>query len=223
MCSWGYNLSAGATAKYLFGQDHSKAIDYLDNTRLVAIKNPANMQPSAFLSIVTRILFQNRPKLKYVIAYADGYHGYRGTIYQAANYLYTGTEKMDMFWIPGYGVISGRSLGVVFKGNEARRNIAKIHPNMLKVRGYKYRYLRFRDPKTQKEMMKHARFQILPSSQIPKKEDMVVLAYPVNDDISTAKAYKSVEFRSESFVPYELRYQKVYRPGKKKESKLTNK
>lgn len=210
VATWGYNTSAGGTASYLFGS-HSRSIDYLDNLRLVAIANPVKMQPSAFLSIVQRLLFQHRPSLKYLVAYGDGYHGYRGTIYKAANWLYTGTEPMDAWWIPGYGIMSQRSISDVFKGKAAYTHMTRVHPTIKKIRGYKYRYIRFRDQRTQDEMMKYAQFQIRPISEIPEQKDMYIMAYAPRENITQAKKYPSVPFRSEVFVPYNLRMEKVFR------------
>lgn len=195
--TFGYNLSGGKSATTLFGDPQSFYYEYLDNLRFFTQQNHKGRKiqttPSRFLSFCCKQIFRFRPRCKYIIAYGDGLHGFTGTIYQAANFLYIGKNPVSIWYIPNYGLVSQRNLRVNRK--QSYDEIRKVHPDVKRVSAFNYRYLIFRDKETQDEKMKQARFKILPNSEVPKKEELKVIA---NDGTE----YSPQFFKDKPFMPY---------------------
>lgn len=72
--------------KGVCGPDHSKFV--LELNRLVLLDN----QPNEASFLVSRSL-KMLPKPRIIVSYADTAHGHVGFVYQAANFMFTGTTK----------------------------------------------------------------------------------------------------------------------------------
>lgn len=186
--TWGYNLSSGKSAQLLFGS-HSKQCDYYDNLRLLVLNNTV-MYASSFLSKCVKLLFAENKKLKYVLAYADGLHGFKGIIYQASNFLYIGKSKLQCWYLEDYGLISSRALQDYF-GTMAIPYVTKIYPQIKMIYAQKFRYIRFRQ---KDKLMQYAQFKVLPYSEIPKVPKIV----DHEGRIYNPEFFKHVAFRGAS-------------------------
>ncbi len=110
-----------------------------------------------------RFLKHNNPKIRLIVSFADQSQGHHGGIYQATNWIYTGTSGGANFYKIHGKLIHPRSIGA--KGLPQNINGAKkIDCNAKKVFvPGKHRYLMPLDKKMRK--------QILPLSQpYPKKQ-----------------------------------------------------
>ncbi|MDP1710876.1 MAG: hypothetical protein Q8K86_00260 [Candidatus Nanopelagicaceae bacterium] len=56
-----------------------------------------------FLSRVVKMLWCDKPLVKKIITFADTTHGHDGTIYKAANWVFTGETKPDYWYIDEHG------------------------------------------------------------------------------------------------------------------------
>lgn len=192
--TWGYNLSAGKTGITLFGKYSTNPHDYLDNLRLIVINPNKELQPSAFLSFCVKQLFKYRKELKYVVAYADGIHGFLGTIYQASNFKYIGKTQHALYWIPNYGLINFRSFRHAC-GTVRFEYLKRRHPNIQRLYGFNFRYIRFKDKQTEIDLMKHYQLKLPQPGEKPTKADLTIHS-------NTGNTYSPEDFKHVSFLPY---------------------
>jgi hypothetical protein len=207
IATYGPNLSNGKTANTLFQRPELRN-QYVDNLRLIVVKEGGKdityentntdqrlIQPSKFVSFCDKMIFKYRKDIKFIIAYGSGIHGFNGTIYQSANYHYTGTTETNWWYVPNYGLVSHRHM--VVGGRKDTATIKKAYPKAVNVYSYNFRYIKFRDQETKDELMKSATFQILSNKQVVKKEDIKIW-----DD--SGKIYEYDYFRKNgiAFMPY---------------------
>lgn len=197
--TWGHNLSAGGTATTLFGHPRTQFYEYLDNLRFFVKKVPdARITPSGFLSFSCKQIFKYRHRVKYLVAYASGIHGFHGTIYQASNFLYLGIKPTTFWYVPNYGLVSQRNM--IVNGKHAIEEVHKAHPEAFRVTAPNFMYILFRDNDTREQLMKEARFTIKPN-----KEANI----PIIIKGSNGKEYPATFFKKVSFMPYYLKTNKT--------------
>ena len=207
IATYGPNLSNGKTANTLFKRPELRN-EYVDNLRLIVLKqggidltyentntDQRLMQPSKFVSFCDKMIFKFRKDIKFIIAYGSGIHGFNGTIYQSANYHYTGTTETNFWYVPNYGLVSHRHM--VVGGRKDTATIKKAYPNAVNVYSVNFRYIKFRDKETKDELMKTATFNILSNKEVGNKEDI-----KIRDD--TGRTYEYDYFRKNgiAFMPY---------------------
>lgn len=120
--------------------------DCLTLTRLwLADELPRNSE-SRVLSAASRALRKNTT-VKFLIAYADPSQGHVGTIYQAANWLYTGlSEAMPLYDIGDGKARHSRSLSHAYGSHSVRHFSQHGVTVRLVPQARKHRYLYFLDP-----------------------------------------------------------------------------
>ena len=70
-------------------------------TRIALALHKASV--SKIVSIALRLLAQFNPGLRLIVSYADPFHEHLGIIYQAGNWVYTGTSSPDRAFIDQHG------------------------------------------------------------------------------------------------------------------------
>jgi hypothetical protein len=101
---------------------------------------------SRIVAISIRLLKKQSPGIRLVVSFADSDQGHIGGIYQAGNWIYSGSPKLDS-WIIHGKKIHPRSVVMKF-GTQAESEIKKIDPNARKTWGFKHRYLMPLDEET---------------------------------------------------------------------------
>lgn len=107
---------------------------------------------SKIVSIAIRFLKKTNPGLRLIVSFAD-YSGQNhvGTIYQAGNWIYSGSAKLDQ-WMINNKMIHPRSV-VAKYGTQAEKFIKeKVDKNAKKIWGIKHRYLMPLDVETSKKI-----------------------------------------------------------------------
>ena len=95
---------------------------------------------SKIVSISLKMLKKKCPGLKLVVSFADSDQGHIGSIYQAGNWIYSGSAMLDC-WIINNKKMHPRSV-VMKYGSQSESFIkSKIDKNAYKKWGIKYRYL----------------------------------------------------------------------------------
>lgn len=126
--------------------DGAEADDCLTLTRLwLSDLLPGNSE-SKVIGATLRGL-KRHTSVKFVVAYADPAAGHLGTIYQATNWLYTGTSQPTALLDLGDGVLQhSRSLAHAY-GTHSRAHFAAHGVEMRAVPQWpKHRYIYFLDP-----------------------------------------------------------------------------
>lgn len=138
ICSFG--MSAGPYLSLLAGEKNKKLV--IELNRLVLKHNRKN-EASYLVSQSLKLL----PKPKIVVSYADTDQNHLGIVYQACNFLFTGTTKQttDM---------------AVEEGKHARHGLK--NPQIRVNRSPKHRYVYIcADKKTKKDLLKDLTYPIL--------------------------------------------------------------
>jgi hypothetical protein len=122
---------------FSYGANHNMAKQYcLDQTECVELTRIAltihKTPVSKLVSIALKILHKKNPELKLIVSYADPEQGHLGSVYQAGNWIFTGTSLS--------------ALKVWYKGKWAHKKTvddAGINQEFLKKRVSepKYKYL----------------------------------------------------------------------------------
>ena len=144
ICSFG--MSASPNLSYIAGEKHKNKV--IELNRLVLKYNRKN--EASFL--VSKSLKQ-LPKPKIVVSYADTAQDHLGIVYQASNFIFTGTtkERTDM---------------AACEGKHPRHGMK--NPNLRMKRTSKHRYVYIcADKKEKKELLQDLRYPIL---QYPKRK-----------------------------------------------------
>lgn len=145
VCTFGSPASPSLVVG-IAGKEYAKNV--IELNRLVLRSNEKNMA-SAFISRCLNLL----PKPKIVVSYADSGQNHTGYVYQATNFLFTGTTK------PRTDIDTGEKHSRHYEGI---KDYSK-----RKIRTAKHRYVFFvGDKKQKKEMLKALKYPILP---YPKK------------------------------------------------------
>ena len=145
--------------------DGAESSDCLTLTRLWLSDDLPRRSESRVLGVVLRDL-RRETSVKFVVSYADPSAGHVGTIYQASNWLYTGTSLAMPLLDIGDGVPRhSRSLAHAF-GTHSRKYFAS---HGIKVRqipqAAKHRYIYFLDRSWRDRLR-------VPIQQYPKKESI---------------------------------------------------
>jgi hypothetical protein len=94
---------------------------------------------SRIIAIAIRMLKRTNPGLKLIVSFADTGQCHHGGIYQAGNWVYSGSANLDSWIIKGQKM---HPRSVVAKyGTQAEAAIKKIDPAATKTWGLKHRYL----------------------------------------------------------------------------------
>lgn len=161
LAAWGWGIVPRGTPNKLFGIKDPYI--YLELNRFFMIPGTPKYSESKFLNITAKILFNNLPKLKFLFTYAAGFQGMTGVIYKAAGWHYIGKQKMQGYHlIPGVGLVHDIAVYHRYgtKGGTLK-TLKRHYPDAVTLYGYNFCYMKFRDTKTQEEMMNIAKFEIL--------------------------------------------------------------
>ena len=146
----------------VFGTELKRSVTELH--RLVLLDEVPKNSESFFISKSLMLLKKDRPNYSAVLSFADSTEGHLGIIYQASNFLYTGTSGKATFYLDSTGRLRHpRQNGI---------NITKESANSkgwvaVKREGkFRYLYLLPDNKKHKKELVSKLRFSILP---YPKK------------------------------------------------------
>lgn len=159
--------------------------DYLEIGRMCMTEEMECNSESQMLSQAIRWIKKNYPSVKVLFTWADGMLGKCGYVYQAANFLYVGKSKTDIYLYDGCK-IHPRQTRMLFK-RDADDSRLSIRPNREQLAyygiehyaGYQYKYLTFLCGKLEKKyLLKEALFDCLP---YPKDNDLSWYKYNTDD------------------------------------------
>ena len=120
------------------------------------------------------------PKPKIIVSYADTAWSHVGYVYQATNFLFTGTTKKRTDMLAGDGKHSRHN-----KGDSTKRQI----------RSAKHRYVCFVGSKTEKKIMKNAlNYPILPYPKGDIQHYKIELDFDKNPNVLCYKKYTQMDF-----------------------------
>lgn len=94
---------------------------------------------SRIVSIALKFLKKQSPGVRLVVSFADSEQGHYGGIYQAGNWIFSGSVELDS-WIINGEKMHPRSV-VMKYGSQALAHVRKIDPRAHKKWGIKHRYL----------------------------------------------------------------------------------
>ncbi len=167
---WGWGITPTKTINKLFPGEYNAKI-YLELNRYFLLPGTPPYAESKFLSLTHKILFKNLPQLKFLFTYAAGFQGMIGTIYKATSYDYIGKHITRAYHnIPGVGMVHDIALYHRY-GEKCLSKFKKNFPTAVRIMGYNFSYIKFRDEKTKKAMMPNASFIIQP---YPTKADIEI-------------------------------------------------
>lgn len=115
----------------------------LELTRLALYDWAPRNSESRFIAESFRYLRRTKPHICILISYADGRHGHVGTIYQATNWIYTGSSTGDVVYLCD----DGRQL------HPRTIRPVDLPPGRWIPAGNKHRYVTFLGSKTQKRKL----------------------------------------------------------------------
>lgn len=125
----------------------------LELTRLALYDWAPHNSESWFIGQSFKHVIVQRPATRILVSYADGRHGHVGTVYQATNWIYTGSSTGDVV----YQCEDGRTLHPRTVGWK------DLPPGKWVPAGNKYRYVQFVGDKAQRrEARKNLRWSSLP-------------------------------------------------------------
>lgn len=105
---------------------------------------------SRIIAIAFKFLRSKCPGIRLIVSFADSDQGHHGGIYQAGNWIFSGSVRLDHWLIHGKKV---HPRSVVMKyGSQSMASVLKIDPQAKKVWGIKHRYLMPLDSKMQKQV-----------------------------------------------------------------------
>lgn len=143
--SWSLQCGLVGASKEQYKNPHCRAHDVYELNRLWMHDNMPKNSESRFVGWCLRELRKLRPKL-ILVSYADTKMGHTGGIYQATNWLYTGTS---LPWrdIRPEGFSDHRSVPKALRGEKIGRKRAwALDPSIPRVpRSTKHRYVWFSD------------------------------------------------------------------------------
>ena len=133
-------FSRGASSNLLkpYGLDQDEGCEL---TRIALTKHVAPV--SKLISIALKFLKKNSPKLRLIVSFADPTYGHNGSVYQAANWIYTGTTASSKEYLHNGKRLHTRQVSE--KGQNIqqgkRRKTFKPSECIVKVTEGKHRYL----------------------------------------------------------------------------------
>lgn len=149
VCTFGAPASA-SLVKGVAGEEWADKV--IELNRLCLVNNLPN-EASRLVGASLQLL----PKPLIVVSYSDKAQDHQGIIYQATNFLYTGTTAPHKDWaVKGMNNTHSRSLGHLFGGNATLEQIKEHFGEDFYYtdRSIKHRYIIFVGSKTDKKSMK---------------------------------------------------------------------
>lgn len=96
---------------------------------------------SQIVSYSLRLLKKDNPNLRLIVSFADPYRNHAGTIYQAGNWIYTGTSNAISHWImPDGTVLHSRAYNGRQFGSGARATLPTEAKKILMPPKHRYIY-----------------------------------------------------------------------------------
>lgn len=118
----------------------SYGIEMTECCELTRVALKSHRSPvSQIVAVALRKLKTFCPGVRLVVSFADTAQGHHGGIYQAGNWVFSGSANLDA-WIINGKKMHPRSV-VAKYGTQAESAIRKIDPDAHKVWGLKHRYL----------------------------------------------------------------------------------
>ena len=158
-----YWIKPAQTAKWVTG---SKKDEFLELNRLWLDDCMWFNSESYVISKTLKMCKKMNPKLKWVISFADGMMWKNGTIYQSANFVYTGFRKDWGVWYTKDGNRL-HSVSLWHKHKTIQRDVLEgiYWVPLYKVFWWQYRYFYFFDKKDMGKLT-------IPVIPFPKKENI---------------------------------------------------
>ena len=125
-----------------------KMIECCELTRVALTRHLTPV--SKIVAIAIRFLKKTNPGLRLVVSFADTAQGHHGGIYQAGNWLFSGSAELD-HWVIHGKKMHPRSVVASF-GSQSVETVKKIDPKARKVWGLKHRYLMPLDEKMSRQI-----------------------------------------------------------------------
>lgn len=144
---------SNAARSALFGAEH---MDRVYDLQRMARSDRCDVPMSRFLAMSRAALLSHRPLTRGLTAFADSTEGHHGGVYQADNWLFTGTTGRARFWIDTEGRLRHpRQCGVnITPGRAADMGWTPT------VRGGKYRYVKIVGPDRRELRRWHAALRL---------------------------------------------------------------
>jgi hypothetical protein len=139
-----YGTIPRPNARAICGPEYAPNV--LELTRLALYDWAPRNSESRFIAESFRHLRMERPDIFILISYADGRHGHVGTIYQATNWIYTGSSTGDVI----YRCEDGRTLHPRTVG------WTDLPPGRWIPAGDKHRYVQFLGTPHRKRALRRA-------------------------------------------------------------------
>jgi hypothetical protein len=136
-----YGTIPRPNSRAICGPEHEAAV--LELTRLALYDWAPRNSESMFIAASFRHIEACRPDIRVLISYADGRHGHVGTIYQATNWIYTGSSTGDVI----YQCEDGRTL------HPRTTGWTDLPAGRWIPAGNKYRYVYLLGSKTQRRTL----------------------------------------------------------------------
>lgn len=137
---------------------------------LVRIALKEHVAPvSQIMAVAIRFLKQQSPNLRLIVSFADQSQGHHGGIYQANNWIYTGTSEPSTFYLVNGRLRHPRSIGAMGLSVTISEIRKKLDPKAKSVAvPGKHRYLMPLNKKMRKQIIKL-------SKPYPKRKEMDVI------------------------------------------------
>lgn len=198
LAAWGYGVNPAGTPNKLFG-DAGNVEDYLELCRFFVYDWVPKNTASKFLAITHKKIKQHTD-VKWLYTYAAGFQGVIGTIYQASNYDYIGTQEIvPMLYVPEVGdegvLVHSMALwhrwhtlgGADF---DLEAMCEKFDQQCYRWHGHNFRYIYWLcSDEEKRRLMQHAKFDI--HDENPDKGDLDIWITDTEDnrtDIPPEKA-----------------------------------
>jgi hypothetical protein len=151
-----YGTIPRPNARAICGESYAPTV--LELTRLALYDWAPRNSESRFIAESFGHVLLARPATRVLISYADGRHGHVGTIYQATNWVFTGSSTGDVIYLCDDGrTLHPRTVGW-----------SDLPPGRWIPAGNKYRYVNFVGDRTQRRCARRAlRWPALPYPKLP--------------------------------------------------------
>jgi hypothetical protein len=152
-----YGTIPRPNARAICGPDHASSV--LELTRLALYDWAPKNSESQLIGASFRMLLTFRPATRVLISYADSRYGHVGTVYQATNWLFTGSSTGDVVYLTDEGkTLHPRTVG-----------FSDLPPGRWIPAGNKYRYVYFLgSSRNRRALRRELRWPVLP---YPKRQE----------------------------------------------------
>jgi hypothetical protein len=115
----------GSGACSTYGQKYGLKNNEVCELVRVAMRN--HQTPiTRIVKIALKMLKKNFPNIRLVISFADPEHNHLGKIYQAGNWIYTGTGGTTPYFVANGKIIHTRTITKLFGPKGIRANVASV-------------------------------------------------------------------------------------------------